>query len=175
MASNCEGSDVRVVTYLLAFFLCTGAGVGFAMDAHKKDELLGMVKTIVDVETTMLLEHGDDLYIVSIGTAPIREDTTRGILSARKVSQMLAEKYLIDFIYGTNIETGKLVIKRTRTDKLLVDNVLVDVKTEKFKLYLSRIQGLSRGILADHVRLGGWKSADGGRYLTSYAVNIPQG
>ena len=164
---------MRVVTYLLAFFLCTGAGVGFAMDPGKTDELLGIVKTIIDVETTMLLEHGDDLYIISIGRAPIREDTTRGILSARKVSQMLAEKYLIDFIYGTNIETGKLVIKRTRTEKLLVDNVLVDVKTEKFKLYLSRIQGLSRGILADYVHLGGWESVDGVHYLSAYAVNLP--
>ena len=74
---------MHVVSYLLAFFLCTGAVVGFAMDFGKTDELLGIVKTIIDVETTMLLEQADDLYIVSIGRTAIREETTRGILSAR--------------------------------------------------------------------------------------------
>ena len=57
------------------------------MDSGRTDELLGIVKTIIDVETTMLLEHADNLYIVSIGRTAIREETTRGILSARKVSQ----------------------------------------------------------------------------------------
>ena len=55
------------------------------MDSGKTDELQRIVKTIIDAETTILLEHADNLYIVSIGRMAIREETTRRILSARKV------------------------------------------------------------------------------------------
>jgi hypothetical protein len=114
----------------------------------------------------------DKTYLVGVGRSTIHGKDAMAKIRAIKEAQMLANKTIMSFSYGTNVEIEEDLKTTKTTTTLVIDGKVVNGNKKLEKKYLQRIRESGDGILVGLQELGKWMNNN--KYYYAYYVLIPK-
>ena len=153
--------SIFMFTVLLSF------GPLFAGDK----ELLNVVKqNELLIDDTGFIKHNNVCYLVSVGVSEIKANTIQAKVKAIKESRLKANKALMNFVHGTEIESEKTLKIEEITTMTVKDGKRTEMSTTEKEEYLELIRSKGSGIIKRTIDIGKWKSEDKKEYF--YALGI---
>ena len=153
--------SIFMLTVLLSF------GPLFAGDK----ELLNVVKqNELLIDDTGFIKHNNVCYLVSVGVSEIKANTIQAKVKAIKESRLKANKALMNFVHGTEIESEKTLKIEEITTMTVKDGKRTEMSTTEKEEYLELIRSKGSGIIKRTIDIGKWKSEDKKEYF--YALGI---
>ena len=153
--------SIFLLTVLLSF------GPLFAEDK----ELLNVVKqNELLIDDTGFIKHNNVCYLVSVGVSEIKANTPQAKVKAIKESRLKANKALMNFVHGIEIESEKTLKIEEITTMAVKDGKKGEMSTTEKEEYLELIRSKGSGIIKRTIDIGKWKSEDKKEYF--YALGI---
>ena len=152
---------IFLLTVLLSF------GSLFAADK----ELLNVVKqNDLLINDTGFIKHYNVCYLVSVGVSEIKANTPKAKVKAIKESRLKANKALMNFVHGTELESKKILKIEEITTMTIKDGKTSEMSVKEKKEYLELIKSKGSGVIKKTIDIGKWKSEDKKEYF--YALGI---
>ncbi len=147
----------------LIFSFCSLDADNSRLPAVAKEEATKMGDQVTIVKSE------DTIYLLSIGSSPITDNTPLAKITALKEAKILAKGGLMKFIYGTKTQVHEQLSTLYITKKNTSDGN-VEITHQQKEEYIEMIQDKGDGILKNIIDIGKWKKNN--RYFFTYAINL---
>ncbi len=114
-----------------------------------------------------IVKFEDTIYLLSIGSSPITDNTPLAKMTALKEAKILAKNGLMKFMYGTKTQVHEQLSTIYVTKKNTSgDNT--EITQQQKEEYIEIIRDKNKGILENIIDAGKWK--ENNRYFFTYAI-----
>ncbi len=114
-----------------------------------------------------IVKFEDTIYLLSIGSSPITDNTPLAKMTALKEAKILAKNGLIKFMYGTKIQVHEQ-LSTIYVTKKNTSGGNAEITQQQKEEYIEIIRDKGEGILENIIDAGKWK--ENNRYFFTYAI-----
>jgi len=156
----------RIIKVLLIFLF-----VIVSIHANKNSLFATVKKMTILHNGSNFIEDEGKMYLVGVGYSSLSGSDTQAKINAIKEAQLFAQKAIMSFSYGTEVESNEAVEKKTITTTLVINGKIVSHDKKRTKNYEQSIRESGNGILVGLKKLGKWKEKN--NYFFAYYVLVP--
>ena len=135
----------------------------------ENSRLLEIAKKEVDKRDShvTIIKLEDTIYLLSIGSSPIIDNTPLSKMTALKEAKILAKNGLMKFMYGTKTQVYEQ-LSTIYVTKKNTSGGNTEITQQQKEEYIEIIRDKGEGILENIIDTGKWK--ENNRYFFTYAI-----